>query len=525
MPSARVGSFASAVDTIDSLGMGSPSGAVEFLPSDHQQRIFDWVRDGKGNLIVEAYAGTGKTETIVRAVRNAPEQAILLCAFAKKNQQALQARVTNPNARVMTLHALGYEGIRKGPWGYQRADFGVTRAKSLASAVCKKLPYGAVKLVTQLVSKVRELTPLNLSYGAVEAVAVEFDMLPSDEEKGLKDAQVIFATQEACLLAAKEVPYETGVDSADMIYLPLVHDWIKPTYGLIIVDEYQDMTASQLEIAQRALLPGGRMVLVGDRHQAIYGFRGAGGEEVAALKARLDAPEYALPLTYRCPQIIVRLAQELVPGYQVAETAPEGYIGQLRGLASLLETVQPDNYILSRSNAPLAEIAMALIREGRRVKVMGRDIGAGLRALVTRLNARSIPQLLLKLGHWEAREVVRLTAMKREDLIDAVQDKAQTLRVIARDMSEVKELLNRLFTLFDNDDHNEGHVICSTVHKAKGLEADHTFLLANTFRRSTPEKPVSHEEDNIRYVAITRAKKGLTWVENFPKPRPKGITE
>lgn len=49
-------------------------------------------------------------------------------------------------------------------------------------------------------------------------------------------------------------------------------------------------------------------------------------------------------------------------------------------------------------------------------------------------------------------------------------------------------------------------ITCSSVHRAKGLEADRVFVLAETLRDHTVE------EMNIRYVAITRAKRELVWV-------------
>jgi len=43
------------------------------------------------------------------------------------------------------------------------------------------------------------------------------------------------------------------------------------------------------------------------------------------------------------------------------------------------------------------------------------------------------------------------------------------------------------------------------VHKAKGLEASRVFLLEETLNTR------NREEENIYYVAVTRAKDQLTW--------------
>jgi superfamily I DNA/RNA helicase len=51
-------------------------------------------------------------------------------------------------------------------------------------------------------------------------------------------------------------------------------------------------------------------------------------------------------------------------------------------------------------------------------------------------------------------------------------------------------------------------ITCSSVHKAKGLEADKVFVLEDTLRYH------SIEEENIVYVAITRAKKSLVFVSS-----------
>jgi superfamily I DNA/RNA helicase len=58
-------------------------------------------------------------------------------------------------------------------------------------------------------------------------------------------------------------------------------------------------------------------------------------------------------------------------------------------------------------------------------------------------------------------------------------------------------------------------VTLSTVHGVKGFEADRVYLLQQTFARHRAEddEPIAEEELNLEYVAITRAKRALIWVD------------
>ena len=56
----------------------------------------------------------------------------------------------------------------------------------------------------------------------------------------------------------------------------------------------------------------------------------------------------------------------------------------------------------------------------------------------------------------------------------------------------------------------------STVHKAKGLEADNVYILTPE-RMPHPKATNPQEERNICYVAITRAKKNLYYCGERPK--------
>jgi superfamily I DNA/RNA helicase len=492
--------------------------------SEQQQAIFGWFRtpatDEVSHLVVRARAGTGKTTTIIEAVRYAPEQKILLCAFNKRIAEELNARLreSNPKAEAKTLHAVGLAIVKK-YWTNVRVNFSNERADALAQQVCgSKVPDAIIRLVSKLHSKGREIAPHAKEAGDLIDIALNFECEP-DEEWAMQGYDLAFVEQkalEAMELAATVKPVTTGIDGSDMIFLPVRNGWLFPAYDLVVVDEAQDMTVAQLEIARG--ICRGRIAVVGDDRQAIYGFRGADSGSLDRLKMELNAVELGLNVTYRCGQAIVDLAAELVADFTAGPNNPAGAIEALT-YEKLVPTVSNGDFVLSRVNAPLVSIAMGLLRNGKRARIAGRDIGAGLKALVRKLATgtakNSIPQFVAKVGTWEAREVARLEPSLKtvknpatvEAKIEALRDQAAMLVELADGAASVNDIANRIDALFTDDGLGQAGVItCSSVHRSKGLEANRVFVLAETIRRTTIE------EQNIAYVAITRAKSTLVWV-------------
>jgi superfamily I DNA/RNA helicase len=282
---------------------------------------------------------------------------------------------------------------------------------------------------------------------------------------------------------------------------------------MVVVDEAQDMNACQLEIAQK--ICKGRLVVVGDDRQAIYAFAGADSGSLDRLKAAYNATELPLNTTYRCGRAIVEEARSFVPDFAAGPDNAEGTVAQLTG-DKLVATAGPGDFILSRVNAPLVSVAMSLLRAGKRTKIAGRDIGKGLVTLARKLHASSVPDFLRKIEGWRQRESQRLQSKfkNREDSpayqqrLDGIADQAGMLSSLADGARNVQEIVDRIEALFTDDGlGDKGLIVCSSVHKAKGREADNVFILRDTLRPG-----MGIEEDNICYVAVTRAKHTLTYV-------------
>lgn len=412
--------------------------------SAQQDAIFGWFERGSGHLVVRARAGCGKTTTIVEGVNRAPERSILLCAFNKRIAEELTARVTNPAGRVQTLHSVGFAAVTR-YWEGIRVCKNNERALTLTERVSgPRVPDAIKKLVTKLHTKGREIVPHALLASDLVDLAYAFECEPDEDwqAEGWTVERVCEGAVRAMKLAASEKPLATGIDFADMIFLPVRNRWLTPRYDLVVVDEAQDMTVAQLEIARG--VARGRICVVGDDRQAIYGFRGADAGSLDRLKGELEAAELGLTTTYRCGRTIVAEAATIVPDFAAGATNPEGSI---LGLApsKLTDAAQLGDFVLSRANAPLVATAMSLLRAGKRTRVAGRDIGAGLRALVRKISksARSVPEFLERLAGWEEREITRAIKAKREEKVEAIQDQADMLRNLADDAHNLAEIEGR----------------------------------------------------------------------------------
>lgn len=477
------------------------------------------------NLVVDAVAGSGKTTTIVEAVQRAPEENVLVCAFNKRIAQELSDRFTHSLVTAKTLHGIGYQIIRR-HWKGMPCTEENTRADQLTRIALgqrvTEVPKRIASLVSKLHTKAREMAPTNWHEpGVLEDIALRFDCEPDEgwsyTENGVRKEYnlpwLVETTERALAHAMTERPdRKIGIDYADMIALPLMHHLTSRDYDLVAVDEAQDMTVAQLELAQRVC--HGRFCIIGDRHQAIYGFRGADSGSLDRLKAELNAVELPLTTTYRCGWKIVERAQKLVPHIRAVESAEPGEVVSAH-YDDLMKNVSAGDVILSRLNAPLVSVTLALLRQGKRARMAGKiDIGKQVMTVIRSLRAGSLDDLIVLLEKWEERTVNKYAQYGKLDLVDRTRDMADMIRAFILDAESMSQLQDKIEYLFV-DVPEEDQILASSVHKAKGLEWDRVWLMQESLYR----RGDNPEERNIEYVAITRAKSSLYIVEGVPSLR------
>lgn len=461
--------------------------------STEQTAIFNWGETGHGNAVIEAYAGTGKTTTAKELFSHCPESTILYAVFNKRNQLEAQTKITDSRVDVRTLHSLGYRYIQN-VWRGVKPD-GSVEFDRIKKAAGEELTTEHIGSMVQLVSRLKN-TCIEPS---VEDIANAADIL--DLELPVNFVEIA----QGALDLAKSRDMQSRISFDDMVWLPVAMNWVRPDYELVLCDEAQDQSLPQLMMVRQA--SSGRVVVVGDSRQAIYSFRGAVQNSMQWMTKELNAQVFTLSTTYRCPRSVVTLANKIVPGYNAHETAPDGSVS----VVQTVYTAKPGDFILSRLNAPLMGVCLGLIKRNIPARIEGRDIGHQLATIAKKLNARSVPEFISKLDSWYARQVKRFQGTKNaEQKLENSQDIRETLEAVAEDAKSVSDIVNRLQTMFSDKD-DVPMVVCSSVHKAKGLESERVFILAETLRYG---KTV--EESNICYVAITRSKNSLFFVGKFP---------
>jgi len=464
--------------------------------SSFQEDIFNEVLGGSGNILVQACPGGGKTATIVEAIYRIPSGlSVMACAFNTRIKDALIARLPE-HIQVNTIHAFGFAAIK--------ASFGkdVQLDNDKISNITKAL-VGAEDDKVELRYLLAQA--IGLCKGCLVNTPEEISEILDEYEFdcGTKNDRTEFINN---IIKGMEFSAQQTkiIDFNDMIWFVIRHNLTVPTFDWIVVDETQDLNRLQLEILMKAMKSNGRIMIVGDKYQAIYKFAGADSNSMDRIASRTGAKTLPLSVSYRCGKNIVKEAQALVPDIQYAEEAEEGVVESV-DVDYMMKNAGPGDFILSRTNRPLIGLCFQFLKEGRRANIIGRDIGQNLVWVIKKSKAQSVQGFLEYLESWKNAECERLIAKNRD--CTHIMDKYECLLTFcegAFDLDEVKKNIEEMFS--DKDDNTR--IMLGTVHKAKGLERDRCWLLRNTFKTGK-----NQEETNITYVAITRAKSFLYWVD------------
>lgn len=472
--------------------------------SSYQEAIFAEFESGTTNVVVRARAGAGKTTTILRALNYLPDRGrVLLVAFNRSVAAELAQRAPR-SVEVKTMHAAGRALIGRAfgnvPVDELKTkkivhDVLVEAGRTRLNRAGKMEPIGLGRVV-----KLVGLAKATLAFDIKQLIelAIEHDIDDDDDFRLPEVAVLAVQTLERCKSSLHSIDYD------DMVWLPAVLGLRPQIYDLVVVDEAQDVNPAQIELIRGLIRPNGRIAAVGDDRQAIYAFRGAGSGSMDRLTEGAPVKEYPLSITYRCPKAVVRYVQPIVPDFQAAPEAPEGVLRVCR-LDSKDFAPQIGDFVISRSNAPLVRVALQLLSRGRPAVIAGRDIAKHLIRTMERSKATDVLDMLVWLRGYTVREQEKMLALEKPAKAEELHDIEQAITALSQGEELVADVITKAMTLFgDGDKH--AVIVCTTTHKAKGLERDRVWMLTETY------KDRSQEDLNLRYVAATRAKQELVLV-------------
>lgn len=494
----------------------------EFVPSKYQQGIFNFIQHGNGNAVINALAGSGKTSTIVNAVKLIPSTCnALFIAFNKEIVKELEKKLEGvKNVQVKTLHSLGFLMIRRNLGTnieideYKYRTFIKKNIKQLSSADFDKM---TTKLIQQYTDNVIQLCDL----GRYNLAQCEKDLL---QVSARHDIPIIDDECNAVLNVLKwGKENTTSIDFTDMVWLPyeLTLNPIGLQYDYIFIDECQDLNAAQRELFLRCFRRGTRFIAVGDKKQAIYSFAGADAKSFAKLQSLPNTTTLPLPISYRCPKKVVNLANQFVDTMECREGAPDGEI--VHNVS--IKDIHDGDMVLCRTKMPLIKLYMRYLRMGVKSYVRGQDIGLNLLRMVDKTEQIMLNVSLQKDGVFARlyddlfEERNRLMIKRGMDLEDATlsnqimnkYDSIKALEILAEGLTSARDLHDRIENVFAE---SADGVCLSTIHKAKGLEANNVYILCKTLMpsRLATQNWEKEQEQNLMYVAYTRAKYKLGFV-------------
>lgn len=476
-------------------------------PSKFQYRIYDEVVNSNSNVIINAVAGSGKTTTLEGCLKLLPTGVdIIFLAFNNDIVDELKKRIERTDITVSTMHSFCWKGLMRQK-GF-KVELRPNKAINSIKTICLKYNISKKKQAYYyyIFSNLINLMRMSMVYDVENIVklGLHHDFIVDE-----KEAEMLID-----LLDLMDRDNKV-FDFTDMIHRVIKDDVKLNKYDYIFVDESQDLSLIQQEIIKRIVKKGGRLISVGDPNQAIYGFAGADVNSYHRLKNLFpNTIELPLSVNYRCGKRIVTQAQKINDQILPFDQNPEGEVR-----VGSIEEVRNGDWVLCRNLKPLIMTNLYLLSTGRKSYVKGFDIGIGLNSLISSMKSDTIKSMLIKYQlkiEVERRKIMKLGVKNPDNTekIDNMNQKYDILFVLSEGLRTTIELKERIKSIFKEQ--GDG-VVLSTIHKSKGLENDNIFILCPELIPSqfAVQKWQLEQENNLLYVAITRAKKKLIYVNDY----------
>lgn len=456
-----------------------------------QQEVIDHSQNSNDGLIVNAYAGTGKTSTLVGIVEANPDKVFMYLAFNRAVKKEAERKFAD-NCKIFTMHGLAYQLFARDYYGrYLNSRLGMN-LKNRDYVDMFDVKYSGGKSASFIAWAARRvLTRFKTSADS------------KIEEKHIDPEHVLDlqapSAKKAVMSLAKEM-WELEQDPESDF--PITHDTYLKCFQLskpdidicdvVLLDEAQDTNPVIESIVENL---ESSVILVGDSFQSIYQWRGA-VNSIERYKQKFK--HLWLTKSFRFGSSIATLATTILK--MLDDNIPE--LCGNEDIDSKIGGIDPAQQYthLFRTNAELARTALNLISNGSTVYVEGgvSDLCNDLTDLYFLKNGKP------KTGKSDKYRIFKNYNEILEEVEHSVEVEKDVnlVNYLGTDLLKSVDLLRN--TVKDRRSVKKVDVILSTAHKSKGLEWEQVKL-ADDFKYITKNK----SEWNLIYVAITRAMETL----------------
>ena len=391
---------------------------MNFKLSEYQQNILDYVKFNKGNLLIDAKAGSGKTSTLVLIASELMKnnEKCMFLSFNKSIVDELKCKIPELGDRIKTVHSLGLSFIRsycykKHQTNYELVDMEISKRKvrelcklyyekfiekyvleynanQMSETELKEVHSNIITDYVQLVNFARlyflndfsdEKQLSKLVYRYCKTLPDYEDIIPNYLELVPAVINKIFEMFENPDVGVNG-KYQYSIDFVDMIYFPVWYKMnvpysLKDSLDTILVDESQDLSVLQQLFVKRLYTGFNRFIFVGDKFQSIYAFNGADSSAIDNIIYNFNPKQLPLSICYRCPEKIVRLSQTIVPSIQWNKNREDKGLLDTTTYTGMKNNLQPGDVIIGRRNKDLLKIYKDLtLNEKIEVKFKNTDL-------------------------------------------------------------------------------------------------------------------------------------------------------
>ena len=294
---------------------------------------------------------------------------------------------------------------------------------------------------------------------------------------------------------------------------------IRTDAEVVFVDEAQDLSPLQWRVIEKLIRKSESVHIAGDDDQAIYAWSGADPHGMARFTQKHKGDSHVLSLSHRLPASVHAKSQELIRRivFRVDKefsARPDMGLVRVHGSINSVDIQHgSDTLLLGRTHSVLREVEQLLIekripytRESGRPGLYQNRFAAAVRAFA-------------RLGRGE-----RISDTERNAIL-AVATASTRSAVEKGDYSGITRLpfyvaLNipaRVVDFYaDADLESTPTIRLSTIHAAKGHEANQVILLTDQTNRVTQSAEKNPDDEcRVWYVGMTRSKNILDIVEGY----------